>query len=249
MSIFGNLTTGEAERPDDNLGGFSARESGIYSGHIANMYAGAAASGARYVVVIFMDEDGKEYRETIYVTNKKGENFYMGGQNKDKKVLLPGFVTADDISMITTGKGLAEQSSEEKIVKIYDPEAKKELPKAVPVLVETLGKPISFAILKNLENKTVKSGNEYVPDYEVDGTPKTRETNSIDKSFDTESKKTVSEAIGEREADFWNKWSEKNTGKTRDRLAKDGKSGNAGAPPKAGGSAPQSAGSAKKLFG
>lgn len=249
MSLFGNLKRDDAERPDDSLGGFSARESGIYSGTIANMYAGAAASGARNVTIIFMDEAGKEYRETIYVTNKKGENFYMGGQNKDKKVLLPGFVTVDDICLIATGKGLAEQDSEEKIVKIYDPQEKKELPKNTPVLIETIGKPISLAILKNLENKTVKSGDAYVPDYEADGTPKTRETNSIDKAFDTESHKTVSEALNDREAEFWGKWSERNTGKTRDRLDKSGKAGNAGAPPKAGGAPSSSAAPAKKLFG
>lgn len=252
MSLFGNLTSAGLEESQDRLGGgFGAIETKIYSGIIKALYAGQSGKGARNVTLI-ADFAGREYRETIYITNRKGENFFT----KDgKKVPLPGFTTIDDLCLVATGKPLAEQEAEDKMVKIYDAEAKKELPKTVPMIVEAIGKPISLAIVKQIVNKNVL--NESTGEYEA--TAETREENFTDKVFDTDTKMTVNEArAGADTAAFWDGWLERNQGKTRDkRSVKEGEAGATGTPgapkPRAAGSAtPPAANQAaprKSLFG
>ena len=245
-TLFGNLKSDGLEQSTDNLGGGSfTRESDIYSGKIKMAYAGAAKSGARFVQLIVDLPDGKEYKETVYITNKAGENFYLNKSDNSKKVPLPGFTTIDDICLCATGKPLAEQDAEEKIVKIYDFEAKAELPTSVPVLIELLGQDISLAILKVTENKQAKNANGV---YEA--TAETRDINSIDKVFNTATQMTVVEARNKAEAPvFWDNWLERNKGKTRDKTSK--VIGNPGAPGAARSGPPQ-AGAAparQSLFG
>lgn len=257
MSLFGNLKSEGLEEAEDRLGGgFGARETDIYSGIVKAAYAGKSARGAQYIGLI-VDINGTEYRETVYITNAKGDNWYPAkdkdGKPTGKKAPLPGFTLIDDICVITTGKPLAEQDTEDKVIKLYDADAKKELPKSVPMLIEVVGQPISLAITKTLENKNVKEGDAYVPTAEV------REVNNTEKAFDTESRMTVVEAKNEAtEPAFWDAWVQKNKGKTRDkRSIKEGEAGTAGAPKAAGGSsraagAPPAAASAaprKSLFG
>jgi hypothetical protein len=252
-ALFGNLTSNGLEESQDRLGGnFGPVESDIYKAVIKAAYAGQAASGARSVSFIF-DLNGREFRPTIYITNKKGENFFINKQDATKKVPLPGFTTVDDICLVATGKPLAEQDAEDKVIKLYDAEAGKELPKSVPMLVELLEKEVSLAILKLLVNKNVK--NDATGDYEP--TAETREENNIEKVFDTESQMTVNEARqGAEKAAFWDGWLERNKGKTKDkRTLKDGETGAVGAPPKAraaanGAPAPTAGAAPKKsLFG
>lgn len=121
---------------------------------------------------------------------------------------------------------------EEKVVNLYDFEAKKELPKNVIVLTDVIGKPITVGVIKQIVDKNVKdSSGNYVPSGE------TREENVIDKAFHQESKRTVSEIrAGLDEAVFYPKWVEKNQGKPPRNRAKgaEGKTGAPGQPPAAG---------------
>lgn len=251
MSLFSNLKNDGLEESEDRLGGFAALESDIYTGPIKMAYAGKSDSGARNITVILGLPGGKEHRETVYITNKKGENWYVHKDDKDKKKqALPGFTLIDDLCLVATGKPLAEQDAEDKMVKVYDAEQKKEVPKSVPVLTDLIGKEVSVAISKVLENKSVKEGNEYV------ATAETRTTNAIEKVFDTETKMTVAEARkGDEKGTFWDAWLERNKGQTRDkRTIKDGGSaGSAGRPGSRAPSGPPQAGAAqtgrKSLFG
>lgn len=224
MSLFNKLTSDGLEESQDRLGGFSPFDSDIYIGTIKVAYAGTSSGGATSVSVV-VDADGKEYRETFYVTNKKGENFFIS-QDK-KKVPLPGFTVVDDICLIASGKPLANQETEEKVINLYDFDAKKELPKSVPMLTDLVGQKIALGILKQLENKNAKNAaGEYEP------TEETRETNVVDKVFHPEMKLTVAEARnGKEDPEFWDKWVEKNKGTVRDKTEKKA-GGNAGAPPK-----------------
>lgn len=242
MGMFDNLKSDGLEEAQDRLGGFAPLDTDIYTGTVKAFYAGQADSGAKNVTLI-VDFGGKEYRETIYVTNKKGENFFLNKDDKTKKVPLPGFTTADDICLITTGKPLCEQAWEEKTVKVYDSEAKKELPKGVDMAVDVVGQKVSLGILRSLVNKNEKVGNEYV------ATAETREENNIDKVFHPEQQITVAEARGgATEAKFWPAWVERNKGQTRDkRTIKEGQAGGArSAAPKAG---EANAAPRKSLFG
>ena len=244
-NLFGNLNNDGLEKSEDRLGGgFKPRETNIFPMEIVLFYAGQSKDGAKSITIHAKDGDGV-YRETIYITNKKGENFFLNKDDKTKKVPLPGFTTVDDICLAATGFPLAEQVFEEKVFNIYDFDAKKEQPTKVMVATEVMGKTVSLGIQKVLEDKTKK--NDQTGDYEPTG--ESKETNSIAKVFHTESKVTMAEAREGKEAAFYHSWLERNKGQTYDKR-KD-KSGNgkpaSKAPPQAGGGAAQ--GATKSLFG
>jgi hypothetical protein len=247
MSLFANLNNTGLEESQDRLGGYQPLNTDIYTGQIKAAYAGKSAGGAQSVSLIVAIGD-QEYRETLYITNRKGENFYV----KDgKKIPLPDFTTIDDICLVTSGKPLSEQPCEDKVIKLYDKDAKKELPKTVPMLTELIGLDVTLGILRQTVNKTEKVGEEYVP--VADGS--TRDQNVIDKVFHTGTKMTVVEARqGAEEAKFHDSWKERNAGKTQDRRELKEGGAQVGAPkrPGAPATAPQ-AGTAgaprKSLFG
>lgn len=224
--LFGNLKSDGLEETQDRLGGFQPFDTDIHTGKIKVAYAGESQGGASSVTVI-VEMGAKEYRETLWVTNKKGENFFLNKNDNSKKVPLPGFTVMEDICLVTTGEALADQNAEEKVVKIYDYEVKAEVPKSVQVLVDLIGKEVSLGILRQIENVNEKQG-----DGTYAATAKTKETNTIDKVFHTETKMTVVEARnGAEEPVFWDSWLERNKGQTRDRREiKDDQGGNSGRP-------------------
>lgn len=243
--MFANATNEGLEESTDRLGGFSPIETDAYPTKIKIAYAGKSAGGANNISFVFELEGGREYRETVYYTNKKGENFFLNKDDKTKKVPLPGFNTVDDICLVATGQPLSEQDTEEKMVQIWDNDAKKEVPKSVPVLTGLVGQTVGLAINNSLVNKNQKVGNEYVP------TAETKNENTIDKVFDIESQMTVAEAREGRDAGFIAAWVEKNKGNVRDKRTysdNDNQSGRAGRP--AGGAPAAGAPAAgKSLFG
>lgn len=217
MSIFSNLSNTGLEESKDVLGGFQLFDTDIYPATIKLAYAGVSTGGAMSVTFVF-DINGREHRETQYVTNRQKENFYTTG---GKKYPLPGFTLVDDICMIASGKPLAEQTDEPKMVKVYNATAKAEVPTEVPVLVDLIGQKVALGIFKQIENKSAK--NEQTGEYEP--TAETRELNVIDKVFHPEAKLTVVEAkAGKTEPEFWNKWLEKNKGTVRNRCTFKGNS-------------------------
>jgi hypothetical protein len=245
MTLFSGMTNEGLEETEDRLGGYAVYPSDIYNAIVKMAYAGKSASGAQFINFEFDLGNGRMYREVAYFTNKKGENFWVN--ETKKKVPLPGFSLVDDICLLTTDEPLAAQATEDKMVKVYDADAKKELPKSVPVLMGLIGKPISLGILKQLESKSIKnSSGEYVP------TGETRETNLIDKAFHTETKLTVVEARNGKDAgEFWDKWLEKNKDAVRDRRAKTvaGSAGGVGRPAAGPPVAGAGGGERKSLFG
>ena len=224
MSLFANLSTNGLEESTDRLGGFQPLDSDIYTGKIKLAYAIISSGGAKGVALTIQFGD-KEFRTTQYITNKKGENFFLNKQDNSKKVPLPGFTIVDDLCLCATGKPLCEQDAEDKMVSIYDADLKKEVPKSVPVLTELLNQEVSLAILRTLVNKNAKdSAGEYQP------TAQTREENEVVKVFNSEARLTVAEArAGETTPKFWDAWLERNKGKTQDKT-KDVVAGAAGKP-------------------
>lgn len=237
MSLFDKLTTEGLEKQEDRLGGYSVLPTDIYISKIKAAYVTTSSGGAMGINLI-LDINGQEYRETVYVTNKEGKNYFIN--NNKKKVPLPGFSIIDNICLITTGSPLAEQDTEDKVLQIYDYEQGKEVPQNVPVITELSGKEVAVAIVDEIENKREKKGNEYVPVAE------SREVNHITHVFHPEEKKTVVEALNDKEATFWDKWLEKNQGKKIDRRTI--KDGNNTAAPSSGSDKPAQS-PRKSLFG
>ncbi len=240
--MFQNLKTDGLEEVGDRLGGAGTVPSGIYDAVIKVAYAGQSQGGAHSITVI-ADIGNREYRQIFYITNKQGDNFYLDKQDPSKKMPMMDFTTIDDLCLLITGEGLADQEDEEKVVKIYDFDQKKEVPTPVATLPALVGGKVKFAILREIVDKEKKDDSgAYQP------TGETREKNSIDKIFHAETGRTVPEYRQEVDpGEFLDVWKAKNDGKDRDKSTK--ASGAAGAsgtgrPPAAGGSAPK-----KKLFG
>ncbi len=240
-----SLQTEGLEETKDTLGGFSVLDSDVYGAEIVLAYAGEAASKAKSMTFHFKLDNGQEYRETIYVTSgqaKGCKNYY---ERDGKKIPLPGYVVANDIALLASGHSLGDQDFEEKVVKLYDFDAKGEVPTKVSVATSLLGKRVKLGILKQIEDKNVKDANgNYVPSGE------TRETNAIDKVFHDDTNRTVSEIIAKQdEATFQEKWVNRNQGQVRDR-SKGASGGKSGAPGSSGGAGGGSAPKAtKSLFG
>lgn len=257
MGMFDKLNDDGLEKKEDRVGGGGgfARDTDAYEMEIKIAYAGKSAQGAQFVAFVFNDTDGKEYRETFYITNRNGKNYFMvkdkDGKETGKKKALPGFDHVNDICLVTTEKPLSDQATEDKTVKVYDADAKAEVPKSVPVLIDLLGKKVYLAIYKKLENKSEKDGSGgYTPIAD------TRDVNTVEKVFHYPSKVTVLEATsGADEATFYDNWVEAHKGKVQDkRTIKDGgDAGQSGRPGQKAGGPPVSGGTdaptRKSLFG
>lgn len=183
----------------DSLGGGYILPSDIYMLSVETAFLQPAASGAVGVVLRFKTKEGnKDYRETIYITNRKGETFYV----KDgQQHLLPGYLMVDTLCQMVTGASLENQNTELRSIKVYDPELQKEVPAEREVLVDLQGGAVYAGIIKSIEDKSKKdAAGNYVP------TGETRESNSISKFFHSESKQTLAEAIAGTDSKFFADW-------------------------------------------
>ena len=86
-NIFGNMSRDGLEESRDVLGGGFILPTNVYDGIIKLAYAGKAQSSNAQSVTVHVDIDGKEYRETIWITNRDGQNSYP--DKKDAKPAIP----------------------------------------------------------------------------------------------------------------------------------------------------------------
>lgn len=243
MSLLSTVKTDEnIQEAKDTLGsGRYIYPSDVYPATIKLVYLDKAASGAISFNIV-ADIGDKEYKEALYISNKNGENFYV---DKEKnKHYLAGFLHADGICLLTTGKSVLELPTEKKIVKLYNFKAKQELPTEVEVFTDLVGKEIQIAILESKEYKSVKQDDgTYVPTSEV------MQRNSIEKVFHAAHGKTVAECRAKAEkAEFIDEWKNTWAGNVRDKtkgVTPTVNNGTAGAPT---GAAPISAPSGSSLF-
>lgn len=213
MSIFAVDKDIKQEEERDVIGG-QVFETDMYLMKIKMMYLDQSKGGAHNLNIVGTI-DGQNYNETIYFTNKAGQNFYKDKQSGEKRS-MPGFNQINNMCQLLAGKPFAEMAMEEKTIKVYDYEEKKELPVPRKVLTETIGMLAYPAITKITENKQVKNGlGAYVND------PKgaTRDKNEITKWFDEE-KRTLPEKKAGKDAKFFEEWLKSYKGKTRDKVEK-----------------------------
>lgn len=244
MSLLANLTSDESiEESGDSVGGgnYGPLESGIYACNIKLAYLSESTGGAACLNLHLETDAGLEVRQAIYLSSgrKKGQkNTY---ETKDgKRKYLPGYELGMHLGLLTCGLEPSDWDVEEKVVSLWNSEAKKEVPTAVDVVMSLTGQAIKAGLLKVIEDKNVQdeSGN-YVPSGE------TREINDVDKFFRASDNMTVTEIKAEEltEGAFLPVWEEKWAGKTRDKSTKDAKGPNgnvtSGAFGKAAASAPQ----------
>ncbi len=225
MNAFSNLKKADGtEDAGDRIGSnFEAVASGVYDATIKVAYLGNSSSSKATSVTVVADLDGKEMRETIWVTNGKGETFYNDKDDPKKKHDLPGFVTINDLCLLATGHPLDQQEDAEKVVKIYNFTDKKEVNTPVQTIAGLQGAKVKLGVLRQIVDVQKKDdGGQYV------NTGKTRTENVIDKVFHAETGRTVTEyRTGTETPEFQKLWAERNTGKDRNR-SKGGEAGGAG---------------------
>lgn len=227
MSLLKTLTTDEniaTER--DSVGGNGPLDSGLYAAKVALAYVTQSQGGATGLVLNLKTNEGREIRQTLWMTSgtaKGGKNYYE--DKNGQKQYLPGFNHANSLSLLTVGKEISDLDTETKVVNVYSAEAKAEVPTKVEMVMDLLGQEILVGLIKQTVDKTQKNdAGVYVP------TGETREENEIDKLFRAKDRMTTAEIRAQaEEAKFADTWSEKWTGKTRDR-SKGAAAGTAGLP-------------------
>lgn len=222
---------------EDRIGGGATLfESGLYPFKVGMAYTKKSDSGSLGLFLTLVGEDKRELRANIYMTggDAKGNKTYY---TKDgENFSLPGFLLADSLAKLTTGKSIADLDTEEKVIKLYDFTSKAEIPTKVQAVTELIGQEIIAGVLKQIEDKSQKNdAGVYV------ATGETRESNEIDKFFcakESHMNMTTTEILAKAEkAVFFEQWSEKNAGQVRNKAKGAAGGGTAGAPGKAGAAA------------
>lgn len=198
----------------DSVGGNAALESGLYACTITMAYINKAASGALGLVLNLKTDTGHDVRQTLWMssgTAKGGTNYYT--DKNGEKQFLPGFNHANGLCLLTNGKEISSMDTETKVVKVYSPEAKAEVPTKVEVIMDLLNKEILVGLIKQTVDKTQKNDlGVYVP------TGETRDENEIDKLFRAADRMTTAEIRAQApEATFADTWEAKWTGKTKNK--------------------------------
>lgn len=262
MSMLSNMKSEGLEGQEDRLGGFQLKTTDLYPAKIKLAYLVESKKGAYGLNLIFSINNA-DYRErTIWFTNQNKENYYFTKDDKGNatktKAQLPGFVLVNNLCRLAIGKELHEIQEEEKVIKVYDADEKKEIPKAMPVLTELHGAEVLLAIVEKTVNKTVLNDNTG----KYDAIAETTEQNEIEHVFHLETRASMNEVDAYTKAenegktpppfDFANQWEERYKGKKRDaRTIRDGdtpKSGRPAASGNAGASKTESKPATSSLF-
>jgi hypothetical protein len=197
-------------------GGSFLWETGIYDCVVDMVYFDKSKGGARSLNITVLNTEGKKLKQTLWVTNRKGEITYMNA--KGEKRPLPGFSVATNLCVTAINEDLdsVDDSAEAKMVNVYDFTAKKEVPTEKSVATSLLGKKVKVAVFKQKVNKRVNDGTgNYVDSAE------TKEENEIKDFYFEDSGLTVAEkAKGITEAIVSVRWAERNTGNLIDRSKK-----------------------------
>ena len=219
MTFFSDAQTNEKieKTQTDVVGGGSyVLETGIHQCLIKKAYAVVSAKGAKGVSLRLETTDGKELRETVYVTRSKengGGNTYKDKRTKETKY-LPGFELVDSLIEIVLGEHLSGVETDTQIVNVWDAKSRKEVPQEVPVITELTDKPIYVCVFKCQVNKQLKTDNGYVATAEL------IDTNEIAKFLRASDRKSVVEIRADQPAEFFETWKAQWEGKTRDKTVK-----------------------------
>lgn len=192
----------------DTLGGNALPKTGLYKMVIDVAYTGKSTGGATHVTINFKSADpavNAYHTEVLWVKSKKGLSYYMGGKNKDKKIILPSMQTFQQILAICD-LDPNNVKVENKTISLWDKEKKAMAPTEVPVLTELKGK-ILYAGLRTVrenKNKQDAEGN-WVPSNDE------RLYNELHRVFYPDGFSVEEKKLGAKEPAFVKTWKDKNT--------------------------------------
>ena len=151
---------------------------------------------------------------------------------------MPSYVRMKNIDFLLSKKLQETPRTEKKLIKIWNAEAKKEVPTEKDMLVEWVGKPLTILVTKTKEFKQTKNADGVYVD-----TDEVKTLAVVDFYVDAVTNKTQNEISGNQEPLICTKWLEKHTSDfVRDRTNGKGKT-------VATSSAPTPAPTADEIFG
>ena len=217
MSLLSTLTSDASiANEKDSVGGGGVLDSGLYPATVTLAYAQKSEGGALGLVLQAKTNQGRDIRQTLWMTSgtaKGCKNYY---EKEGVKHYLPGYVAANALALLTTGKEISELDTETKVVNVYNKDAKAEVPTKVEAIVDLMGQEILIGVIKQTVDKTQKTdAGTYAP------TGETRDENEIDKFFRASDRKTTAEIRAQaEEAAFADVWEKKWAGVTKDKASK-----------------------------
>lgn len=234
MNMFANLSMDDSIQGEKDVlgGGGSPIESGAYDAEITLAYLKQSAKKAMALEIHAKLGDGRNYRETFWITSGEDKGCKNTYQDKEgNQQYLPSFLMANSLATLACGsplRSIMESTVEKKKVPIYNFTSRQEELEEVPVITGLIGKSVTLGILRKRINKQAKNDQGNYVD-----TNEERFITEIDKVFEFGTHLTSTEKAAGGEAEFYKRWVEEKTGNTVD-LFKEVK----GAPPAAGASAP-----------
>lgn len=189
MNIFSNKKAADGDQVETDFigGGGGAINSDIYTAKIKVAYMGKSSSSKAISVNLIMEVNGKELRETVWVSNRNGDVTYKDKTTKEDKN-LPGYSAINGLCMLVAQKDLGSMEVEELTQKLFDYDSKSEIPQQVDCFVELHGEMVQIAVQKQTVDKTKKDDNGvYQP------TGETRDQNEVIKFFPEDKAVTLSE--------------------------------------------------------
>lgn len=216
--MFENLKKQDDVKEEGDVIFGSVLETNVYNFTVDSAYADESDGGAAFLRVSLISDEGRTLTQTVYFTSgdAKGNSITYDVKDKKRKPTgekryLPGYVIASDIHEHITGIPLAEMVTENKLIKTWDNEAKKEVPQEKAVLTDLLGKSIKLGIQEQLVIKQVNKDGKWV------NSDDTRKQNEIVKVFNAETNQTTDEKAANTEAQFMDKWIKSYAGKVIDK--------------------------------
>ena len=214
--------TQEVEK--DTLGGGGALPSDLYSFVIKAAYFDFSKGKAMSVNLKLETDTGRRLNVTEYITSGEAKGCKPYYEKNGQKFPLPGYAKMNTLCQLVTGKPINELTAEDKILKLYDFNERKETNQSKKVISELTNQPIKAGVFKIIEDKKQNDGSgNYVP------TGETREVNEVAKFFNSDGK-TIEEVTGGKDAAFAEEWTKAHQGKTKDKSTKSAGGTTAGAP-------------------
>ena len=214
MSLLANAK-GLETKDTDFLGGKLSTD--VYLAAVKMMYIDKNERGtvfANIELVLKTANGTRNYNETIYMSNSKGE-FTFIDKKTNKPAPLPGFVTVDTLCKMATGKGINEQETARKTIEVYDSKTKGKVNAEKEVIMSMLKQKVQVANVQEGHNKNAKDASgDYVP------TAETFTSTTIKKVFNAEGLTQTEVDAGKSEGEFKDAWLKANKDKVFDKTVK-----------------------------
>lgn len=198
----------DVEESGDVLPTLGPRDTGLYKMVVKLAYLIESKNGAFGLALHLKNADntGLEIRQTLWMTSGKAKgqrNTYTDANGVRHK--LPGMEAADNLHQIIDGRVMQKADSEEKVVKLWNATAEKEVDTPVQVITSLMNQAILVGLFKCRDNRNAPDADgNYVP------TSEERIYNEINKFFDADTGLTYAEkAAKATEPAYLLKWKDR----------------------------------------